>query len=346
MADIFFDKDVDLSFLEGQTLGFIGYGNQGRAQALNLRDSGLEVIAGSGTDWSTKMALEDGITVYGLEEIAQRAEVLFMLVPDEVMPQVYSTNVEPHLREDMVLNFASGYNIAFGLIKPPAFVDVVMVAPRMIGKGVRDTFLRGEGFPSLVAVEQDSSGEAQDRALAIAKGIGSTRTGAILSTFREEAVIDLFSEQSGDMYYLRIMFEVLTEAGCSPEAVLLELYASGELSEMYAAARDMGLWGQLRLHSRTSQYGQQITSKQFMEIEAIRDSLRQVVANIESGEFAREWQKEQQRGLSNLIEVTNDNLQHPMQQAENRLYRKLGRREESLTEATWLMEEEGEESSR
>ncbi len=160
--------------------------------------------------------------------------------------------------------------------------------------------------------------------------------GVALTTFAEETTVDLFSEQSGDLYFPRLMFEVLVEAGCDPDVVLLELYASGELSEMYAAARDMGLWGQLRLHSRTSQYGQQVTSLKFVDHEAIRNQLRKVVRHIQSGEFSREWAEEQERGFVNLIHITNVNLQHPMQVAENRLYRLLGRRNEDLISADWL----------
>jgi len=340
MADMYFDDDADLAHIEGRTIGYIGYGNQGRAQALNMRDSGLNVIASSPMSWSSDKARADGIPVHSLEEVAKKADVLMMLIPDEVMPAYYKEQLEPHLRDDMVLNFASGYNITFDLLLPPEFVDVVMVAPRMIGKGVRDTFLRGDGFPSLVAVEQDASGEALNRTLAIAKGIGSTRAGVVMSSFEEEATLDLFSEQSGDLFFPRIMFEVLTEAGFSPEAILLELYASGELSEIYAAARDMGLWHQLRLHSRTSQYGQQITSRKFLDMDATRDSLRKAVKHIQSGEFAREWQEEQDKGIPNLISETNENLKHPMQEAENRLYRMLGRRKSDITTATWLTGEE------
>lgn len=338
MTQMFFDNDADLEFLREKTIGFIGYGNQGRAQALNMRDSGLTVIAGSPMDWSRQMARDDNVPVYDIPEVVKRADVLMMLVPDEVMPGVYQESIASYLHPDMAINFASGYNIYFNHIQPPDDVDVILVAPRMIGKGVRDTYLRGTGFPSLIAVHQDASGLALQRALALAKAIGSTKMGALLSSFEEETVIDLFSEQSGDLYFPRIMFEVLTEAGCSPQAVLLELYASGELSEMYGAARDMGLWGQLRLHSRTSQYGQQVTSLKFLEMDATRNALRGVLEHIRSGEFAKEWKEEQENGLSNLIEKTNENLQHPMQKAENELYKLLGRREEDLDRATWLME--------
>lgn len=336
MARLFFDSDANLTCLANRTVGILGYGNQGQAQALNLRDSGVRVIIGNQEDAFARQAREDGFAVYPIPEAAQQADILFLLVPDEIMPKIYRQQVEPHLRPQMVLNFASGYNITFGFIVPPPDVDVTLLAPRMIGKGVRETYLRGSGFPSLIAVHQDASGKALETVLALAKGIGSTRVGVALTTFAEETTVDLFSEQSGDLYFPRLMFEVLVEAGCDPDVVLLELYASGELSEMYAAARDMGLWGQLRLHSRTSQYGQQITSLKFVDHEAIRNQLRKVVQHIQSGGFSREWAEEQERGFVNLIRVTNVNLQHPMQVAENRLYRLLGRRTEDLVSADWL----------
>jgi ketol-acid reductoisomerase len=336
MARMYFDEDADLSCLENRVVGYVGFGNQGRSQALNMRDSGVKVIVGTPPDASADQAREDGFQVHTVAEVVQKSDVVMMLVPDEIMPVLYNQHIEPHLRNGMVLSFASGYNVTHKFITPPKGVDVVMVAPRMIGKGVRDTFVRGDGFPSLIAVEQDASGLALQRTLAIAKGIGSTRVGVVMSSFAEETTIDLFSEHLGEIYSLRLSYEVLTEAGCSPEAVLLEIYASGESSEIYAAARDLGLWGQVPLHSRTSQYGQQITSQLFADAEARRDQLRKIVRHIRSGEFAREWQEEQMRGMPELIAKTNENLRHPMQQAENRLYRLLKRRDYDLTSASWL----------
>jgi ketol-acid reductoisomerase len=259
-----------------------------------------------------------------------------LLVPDEVLPRIWDAQVAPHLKNGVVLVFASGFNITFKEITPPEHADVVLVAPRMIGKGVRDTFVRGDGFPSLVAVAQDASGRAFDYALAIAKAIGSTRAGAIHSTFEEETTLDLYMEQIGEIYAKRASFEVLTEAGYTPEVILLELYASGESAEIAFAARDIGLWHQLKLHSRTSQYGQQVTAQRFQDPEARKNQLRAVVQHIESGAFAEEWQAEKAGGLARLREKTNENLRHPMQVAENRLYRILGRRDYDLDSAEWL----------
>jgi ketol-acid reductoisomerase len=196
----------------------------------------------------------------------------------------------------------------------------------MIGKGVRDHYLNGEGFPSLVAVAQNATGEALERTLALAKGIGSTRMGAILSSFEEETVIDLFSEHLGGLYAIRRSFDVLIEAGYNPEAILLELYASGEGIAIAKATRDLGLWGQITLHSRTSQYGQEVTARLTPEAEeGAKERLRGIVEHIRSGTFAQEWQAEQEQGYASLDRIRAENLSHPMIQAEESLYRILKR---------------------
>jgi ketol-acid reductoisomerase len=344
-AKFYFDDDADLSLIQGSTIAVLGYGNQGRSQALNLRDSGLQVVVGAPRDRSARQAAEDGLDVTGVPEAVAQADVVMLLVPDEILPRIWESDIEPHLKEGVVLSFASGFNITFEEVAPPAHADVVLVAPRMIGKGVRDTYVRGDGFPSLVAVAQDASGKAFDYALALAKGIGSTRAGAIHSSFEEETTLDLYMEQIGQIYSTRASFEVLTEAGYTPEAVLLELYASGETAEIAHAARDIGLFHQLKLHSRTSQYGQQVTSQRFQDAEARKDQLRAVVNHIESGAFAKEWDEEKANGLSRLKEKTDENLQHPMQQAENRLYRILKRRDHDIESATWLRDSDGDDGS-
>jgi ketol-acid reductoisomerase len=326
MAQMYFDTDADLKHLDGLVLCIIGYGNQGRSQALNMRDSGLQVIVGSQRDSSYERAQADGFEVFKVAEAAEKADVIFILVPDEVMPQVYREQIAPGLAAGNTLVFASGYNITYSFIEPPYNVDVVMLAPRMIGQGVRDTFLSGDGFPSLIAVEQDGSGSALDRVLALAKGIGSTKMGAIMSSFDEETVVDLFAEQAGFLYAIRRYFEVLVEAGCSPEVVMLEFYASGEGIETARAYRDLGLWEQITLHSRTSQYGQEVTSRLTVEEdEAEKQRLHGIVAKIKDGTFAKEWMLEQQSGFPVFKRVRKDNLNHPMILAERELYRILGR---------------------
>ncbi|GAB5471082.1 MAG: ketol-acid reductoisomerase [Rhodospirillales bacterium] len=326
MTDWFFDGDGDLGLLEGKVVCVFGYGNQGRSQALNMVDNKVEVIVGSRSDSSAQQAKADGLAVYPIEEAAQRADILFLLVPDEVMPQIYEESIAANLNAGDVLVFASGYNIHFGHIKPPPSVDVVMIAPRMIGKGVRDTFLSGTGYPSLIGVDQDASGQALARTVALSKAVGSTKMGVIMSSFEEETVVDLFAEHWGFLYAVRRAYEVLRESGCSPEAILLELYASGEGVETARAYRDIGLWHQITLHSRTSQYGQEIVAAPSPEAEkADKDHLRHLVENIKNGSFAKQWRDEQEGGAKTLAAMRERNLTHPMIQEERKLYKILGR---------------------
>ena len=191
MATIYFDKDADLAELAGKAIGIIGYGNQGRAQALNLRDSGQRVIVGNRDDAYGQQALADGFELVSISEAAQASDILLMLLPDEIAAEEYDADIASTMRPGKALVFASGYNVYFGFIRPSAGADVIMVAPSMIGTGVRSSFLDGTGFPSLIGVAQDATGRALATALALAKGIGSTRMGAVLSSFEEETLVDL-----------------------------------------------------------------------------------------------------------------------------------------------------------
>ena len=326
MARMYFEADSDLAHLAGQTISIVGYGNQGRSQALNMRDSGLSVVVGSRRDESYRAAVEDGFAVFPVDEAVKRSQVIFLLVPDEVLPQVYCQDIAPNLESGDMLVFASGYNITFDLIKPSSDVDVVLIAPRMIGAGVRDTYLSGEGFPSLVAVHQAATETAFERMLALCEGIGSARMGVIESSFLEETTVDLFAEQVGFLYAVRRYCEVLVEAGCSPEAAMLEFYASGEIIETARAYRDIGLWDQITLHSRTSQYGQEVTSRLSPEEEeAERDRLRAIISHIQDGSFASEWTAEQRAGFPEFNRVRALNMAHEMREAERNLYKVLGR---------------------
>ncbi|HWE63381.1 MAG TPA: ketol-acid reductoisomerase [Chloroflexota bacterium] len=328
MARAFFDSDADLALLAGRTVGILGYGNQGRAQALNLRDSGIAVIVGNQRDASFDRALADGFDAYEPAGAAARADVLALLIPDEVMPGVFRDEVAPNLHDDALVILASGYNLYYRFITPSPSIDVAMVAPRMVGTGVRETYIRGEGFPSLFSVEHDHSGHAFEVALAYAKGIGSTRAGVFLSSAEEETVCDLFNEHFGYLYELRRAYEVLTEAGYSPEAALLEFYASGEEMELARAHAYMGLFHQLVLHSQTSQYGQLVTGKLAPEHEeAEKGRLREMIDNIRNGGFAREWTLEQQTGLPTFRRAQQEGLSHPMIEEERKLFTVLNRRQ-------------------
>jgi ketol-acid reductoisomerase len=299
MATVFHDEDADLAALAGETIAVVGYGNQGRSQALNLRDSGLRVVVGNIGDAARARAVAEGFDAMDVAEAARRADVVMLLVPDEVMPEVYRRDVAPGLRPGACVSFASGYNVAFELIVPAPELDVVLVAPRMIGPGVRDRYVEGRGFPSFVAVHRDATGRAKARMLALAKGIGSTRAGCLELTMAEEAHLDLFTEQGFGPAFglaLRQSIELLVEQGYPPEAVLMELYMSGELA--YTAQRfvDTGLIAQMDFHSHTSQYGSMTRSARLMDLD-LRPRLLAALDDIRSGRFAAEWTAEQKAGL-------------------------------------------------
>lgn len=330
MARIFMDKDATLDILKDKTIGVIGYGNQGRSQALNLRDNGLNVIIGNIKDDARNLAISDGFTVNDISETAKESDIILLLIPDEVAPKVMEEDILPHLSKGKVLDFASGYNITYGFIKPPKDVDVVLVAPRMIGKGVRDLFLQNKGFPVLVGVEQDTSGKAWDYALAISKGIGALLPGgcAVESSFYEETLVDLFSEHSwagAMLYLLQACYEVLIEEGVSPEVAILELYASGELGEIGHAIAQYGLWNQLSLHSRTSQYGHMTWGRRYIT-EDTKKLMKSAIEEIKDGRFAREWGLEQVMGLPSFNRLWKMMLSHPICKEEDKLYKILGRR--------------------
>jgi ketol-acid reductoisomerase len=322
MVEIFYD--ADLGALKGELITVIGYGNQGRAQALNLRDSGLEVIVGGVADESLSQAADDGFVTLPLAEAAEEADVVMLLVPDEVAPAIYHDSILPGLSTGKALEFASGYNITYGFIAPPAGVDVILVAPRMIGRAVRELYVQGKGAPALVGIQQDATGRAKARTLALAKAIGATRSGAVWSSFEEETLTDLFGEQfvGGLIHQTRLAFEVMREAGISDEAALLELVLSGEMVEVYKAIAEMGLWEQLRLHSHTSQYGQQTRGQRLAGHETA-EALRSVMTEIKDGSFAREWELEQKTGMGHFGELWRENLDHPFSRSERTVKKRL-----------------------
>ena len=306
MSKIYYDKDGDVSFVTNKTIAIIGYGNQGRSQALNMRDSGVEnIIVGSVRDDSWTMANEDGFPVYSIVEAAQKADIVFILIPDEVAPAIYLGEIEPNLLPGNVVNFSSGYNITYGFIKPRKDLDVIMVAPRMIGRGVRETYENGTGFPTFVVVEQDASGHAKDIALGLAKALGSTKAGAIEVTFNDETYLDLMSEQAVWPLIMNVIteaFRLLVEKGHSPESILTELYLSKEPAVMMEKMAEVGLFKQLPMHSRTSQYGQ-LSRFGKVDIAPIRAFLEAQYENIANGGFAKEWDEEMKSGLKGYEEL-------------------------------------------
>jgi ketol-acid reductoisomerase len=333
LAKIYHDKDADISLLKDKTIAIIGYGNQGRAQALSLRDlNKLKVIIGNIKDESWKQAKKDGFKVYPIPEAAQKADVLFLLVPDEVAPEVYK-EIEPVIKEKehIVLDFASGYNITYGFIKAYTNTDLVLVAPRMIGAGIIDLTRQNMGYPVLVGMAQDASGKAKQYALAIAKGIGSLLPGglAIKSSFEEETLVDLLSEHgfAGALIAgIEAQYEALMEYGVSSEVAILELYASGELTEIAKVITEMGLFEQLKVHSRTSQYGQLTWGPRYVTKET-KKLLREAAEEILDGRFAREWRSEQEMGMPVYNRLWKRLHEKPLVKAEDKLYKALKRRD-------------------
>lgn len=315
---VFRDDDADLEYLEGKTVAIVGYGNQGRAQALNLRDSGISVVIGSVQDEGAESAEQDGFTVLSIPEATEKADALALLIPDEAQPRVYEEQIAGRLRPGQVLDFAHGYNIHYGLIHPPWEVDVIMVAPRMIGVNVRRSFEKGRGAPAYIAVAQDASGHARDMALAWAKGIGATRAGVLETTFTQETELDLFSEQATWPIIVRDLFysyEVLVEAGFPPEMVALELYGSGEASEVFRQMARVGIVNQMQLHSQTSQYGTLSRGPRLLP-EETKQKLREVLDEIRSGGFAKEWTEERQQGYPRFKRLHEEAQEHEINRAE------------------------------
>ncbi len=316
------DKNDDLSLLGTKRLAFIGYGNQGAAQSQNLRDSGVShILIGNRDDAYKDAAIADGFQVVSIAEAAAWGDVIFLLIPDEVQPQVFREQIAPTLRPGATLVVASGYNVAFQLFDVPNSIDVIMVAPRMIGSGVRQRYLNGEPYPCFISVERDTSGNALSLAKSIAYGIGAT-SGTILSSAREEAALDLFSEQAiwpFIMAAFRAAYQVLHEAGFGVEAILNEMYLSKEPAEVFDRIAQQGLFEQLPLHSHTSQYGQ-LRALLAEDGTWLYEKFKRVLEDdILSGRFAREWSDVQAGGMERLEEMRAIALESDLAKADKKV---------------------------
>ena len=320
-ATAYGDADADIELIRSRRVAVIGYGNQGAAQALNLRDSGVrELRVGNRDDGYRERAVRDGFEPLPIDEAAAWGQVVLLLIPDEEQPAVFRSQVAPGLRPGDTLVVASGYNVAFDLLESPPGIDVVMVAPRMIGAGVRDRSRRGEPYPCFVSAERDASGAALELALSLAKGIGATRGGgAIASSAREEATLDLFSEQAvwpTIIGCLRAAYGVLHQAGFSDQAILNELYLSKEPAEVFERAAEQGLFGQLALHSHTSQFGQ-LRALAADDGAWLEERFRRVLHDdILSGRFAAEWSATQAAGADRLERLRAQAETSPLARAE------------------------------
>ncbi|HWQ16934.1 MAG TPA: ketol-acid reductoisomerase [Sulfolobales archaeon] len=323
MTKIYRDQDASLDPLVGKVIGVIGYGSQGRAQALNLRDSGLNVIIGLRKGKSWEEASKEGFKVYSVAEAVKRSDVILVLLPDMVQPEVWRNEIEPNLRRGMVVDFAHGFNIRFGLIRPPRDVDVIMVAPKSPGRKVREEFLRGRGVPALIAVENNYSGKALEYALAIAKGIGATRAGVIETTFAEETETDLIGEQTvlvgGLIELLKKGFEVLVEMGYQPEVAYFEVVNEAKL--IMDLIYEKGLTGMLENVSDTAKFGGLTVGPQVID-ERVKENMRKAAERVRSGEFARTWVEEYANGFQNLRRLMRDIEKHKIEET-GRLVRRI-----------------------
>jgi len=302
MAKIYYDKDADLKALKGRKVAVIGYGIQGRAQSLNLRDSGVDVVLGLNLkDETWKRAKSDKMEIKSIPDAVKSADIVMMLIPDEVQKAVYDKDVAPHLRDGMTLDFAHGFNIHFKRIVPPKDIDVIMVAPKGPGALVRETFLAGIGVPALIAVYQDHSGKAKKTALAIAKGLRATRRGVIETTFAEETETDLFGEQvdlcGGASALIKTSFDVLVEEGYQPEIAYFEVLH--ELKLIIDLVQKGGIEGMWDGVSNTAEYGGRTRGGRIIDSRT-RETMKEILEDIRSGRFAKEWVEEYEAGMPTL----------------------------------------------
>ena len=305
MARMYYDEDANLDLLANKTVAIIGYGSQGHAHALNLKDSGVNVIVGlyPGSK-SIKKAEAAGLKVHSVADAAKAADMIMILLPDEVQKTVYQEEIEPNLTDGKVMAFAHGFNIHFGQVVPPASVDVVMIAPKGPGHLVRRTYEQGEGVPCLFAVYQDASDQARDRAMAYAKGIGGTRAGILETTFREETETDLFGEQAvlcgGLTALIKSGFDTLVEAGYQPELAYFECLH--EVKLIVDLIVEGGLAKMRDSISNTAEYGDYTRGPRIITDET-RGEMRKILQEIQNGQFAREFVLENQSGKSGFTSM-------------------------------------------
>ena len=298
MAKMYYDSDCSLGLLKGKTVAVIGYGSQGHAHAQNLKDSGINVVVGLAPGSARrKQVEEDGLKVMDTAEAAKAGDLIMILTPDQVQAEIYYRDIEPNLKEGDILAFAHGFNIHFNQIRPPEYVDVIMIAPKGPGHTVRSQYLEGRGVPALIAVHQDASGKAKDYALAYAAGIGAGRAGILETTFREETETDLFGEQAvlcgGVTELMKAGFETLVEAGYQPEIAYFECIHEMKL---IVDLINQGGFAYMRYSiSDTAEYGDYVTGKRIIT-EETRKEMKKVLSEIQTGKFASKWITENKAG--------------------------------------------------
>ena len=316
MAQMYYDADANLDLLNGKTVAIIGYGSQGHAHALNLKDSGVDVIVGlyPGSK-SIAKAESAGLKVHNVADAAAAADMIMILLPDEVQRTIYENEIKPNLSEGNILAFAHGFNIHFGQIVPPENVDVVMIAPKGPGHLVRRTYSLGQGVPALFAVYQDASGQARDRAMAYAKGIGGTRAGILQTSFREETETDLFGEQAvlcgGLSALIQKGFETLIEAGYQPELAYFECLH--EVKLIVDLVVEGGLAKMRDSISNTAEYGDYTRGHRIVD-DRTKAEMKKILSEIQSGQFAREFVLENQSGKAGFTAMRRREAEHPIEE--------------------------------
>lgn len=320
-AHVYTDQDADLGVLEGKTLAVIGYGSQGHAHALNLKDSGCNVIIGlyEGSK-SIPVAEKQGFQVFSTAEAVQKADVIMIALPDMVQAKVFQEDIEPNLTPGKTLIFTHGLAIHYGLVTPPEGVSVIMVAPKGPGHVVRTQYVEGKGVPALIAIKEGSADDARAIALAWAKGIGGTRAGVIETTFQEEVETDLFGEQAvlcgGASALVMAGFETLVEAGYQPEMAYFECLH--ELKLIVDLMVESGISGMRFSVSETAEYGDYVSGPRVINAES-KQAMRQVLKEIQDGTFTKNWVKEYQEGCPNYKRMQQEGHDHPIEQVGQRL---------------------------
>ena len=319
---VYYDTDADLGLIKSKKVGIIGFGSQGHAHALNLKDSGITEIAiglreGSS---SAKKAKDNGLKVMSVSELAAWADMIMMCAPDEIQPDIYKDHIRDHIKPGTAIAFAHGLTIHFGLIEPSKELDVIMVAPKGPGHTVRGEFQKGGGVPCLMAVHQDSSGNAHDIALSYASGIGGGRSGIIETTFKEECETDLFGEQAvlcgGLVELIRAGFETLTEAGYAPEMAYFECLH--EVKLIVDLIYEGGIANMNYSISNTAEYGEYVSGKRIVDSKT-KEKMKEVLKDIQSGKFTKQWMDEHKSGQKNFLKMRKDLADHPIEKVGQEL---------------------------
>nr|CTQ92231.1 Ketol-acid reductoisomerase (EC 1.1.1.86) [Kibdelosporangium sp. MJ126-NF4] len=320
-VEIFYDDDADLGVLSGKKVAVIGYGSQGHAHALSLRDSGVDVRIGlQPGSKSRAKAEEQGLRVLTPAEASAEADIVMLLAPDTKQKKIFDEEIAPNLQPGNAIAFGHGFNIRYGLIEPSADIDVFMIAPKGPGHLVRRQFVDGKGVPCLIAIEQDPSGNAQALALAYAKGIGGSRAGVIKTTFKEETETDLFGEQAvlcgGTAALVQTGFEVLTEAGYAPEIAYFEVLH--ELKLIVDLMYEGGIARMRYSISDTAEYGDVTRGPRVINA-AVKEELKKILGEIQDGSFAKEWVAEDASGRANFQKLREEGEQHPIEEVGRQL---------------------------